>query len=137
MMHDFKAPGVGPLNSMALGFYEQWVNGHRAIAHGGDTVWFHSYLWLFPDADVVVYISMNSAGAQGDSGTIRTTMFHKSADRYLPGSAATPAQVDATTAAHHAQLMVGNYTTSRGSFTNFISLFRLLERNNKRQLQSP
>src|SRR3546814_18663072 len=50
MMHDFKAPGVGPLNSMALGFYEQWVHGHRAIAHGGDTVWFYSYLWLFPDS---------------------------------------------------------------------------------------
>src|SRR5690606_15450748 len=28
MMHDFRAPGVGPLNTMALGFYEQWVNGH-------------------------------------------------------------------------------------------------------------
>ena len=40
LMHDYKAPGVGPLNSMALGFYEQWVNGHRAIAHGGDTEWF-------------------------------------------------------------------------------------------------
>src|SRR3546814_16301419 len=39
LMHEFKAHGVGPLNSMALGFYEQWVNGQRAIAHGGDTVW--------------------------------------------------------------------------------------------------
>src|SRR3546814_825772 len=57
MMHEFKAPGVGPLNSMALGFYEQWVNGQRAIAHGGDTVWFHSYLWLFPDADTGVFRS--------------------------------------------------------------------------------
>src|SRR3546814_10289034 len=52
MMHDFYAPGTGPLNTMALGFYEQWVNGHRAIAHGGDTEWFHSYLWLFPDAEI-------------------------------------------------------------------------------------
>src|SRR3546814_19356393 len=87
MMHDFKAPGVGPLNSMALGFYEQWVNGHRAIAHGGDTVWFHSYLWLFPDADVGVYISMNSAGAQGDAGAVRSALFHNFADPYLPGPA--------------------------------------------------
>lgn len=124
-MHDFKAPGVGPLNSMALGFYEQWVNGHRAIAHGGDTVWFHSYLWLFPDADIGVYISMNSAGKQGDAGAIRSALFHKFADRYLPGTEK-PGQVDAKTAAQHAQLMVGNYISSRGSFTNFMSLFGLL-----------
>ncbi len=124
-MHDFKAPGVGPLNSMALGFYEQWVNGHRAIAHGGDTVWFHSYLWLFPDADIGVYISMNSAGTQGDAGAIRSALFHKFADRYLPG-ADKPGQVDAKTAKEHAQLMVGHYISSRGSFTNFMSLFGLL-----------
>ncbi len=106
-MHDFKAPGVGPLNSMALGFYEQWVNGHRAIAHGGDTVWFHSYLWLFPDADIGVYISMNSPGKAGDAGAVRSALFHKFADRYLPGTEK-PGQVDAKTAAQHARMMVGN-----------------------------
>lgn len=125
MMHDFKAPGVGPLNSMALGFYEQWVNGHRAIAHGGDTVWFHSYLWLFPDADIGVFISMNSAGKAGDAGAVRSALFHKFADRYLPGTA-TPGAVDAKTARQHAQMMVGHYESSRGSFTNFMSLFGLL-----------
>ena len=126
MMHDFKAPGVGPLNSMALGFYEQWVNGHRAIAHGGDTVWFHSYLWLFPDADTGVYISMNSAGKDGAAGAVRSALFHKFADRYLPEPAEKPAQVDAKTAREHAEMMVGNYISSRGSFTNFMSLFGLL-----------
>ncbi|WP_428627285.1 serine hydrolase [Sphingopyxis sp.] len=124
-MHDFKAPGVGPLNSMALGFYEQQVNGHRAIAHGGDTVWFHSYLWLFPDADIGVFISMNSAGKAGDAGAVRSALFHKFADRYLPGTG-TPGVVDAKTAREHAQMMVGHYTSSRGSFTNFLSLLGLL-----------
>ena len=125
MMHNYKAPGVGPLNSMALGFYEQWVNGHRAIAHGGDTVWFHSYLWLVPDADIGVYISMNSPGQAGDAGAVRSALFHKFADRYLPGTEK-PGTVDAKTAAAHAQLMVGHYVSSRGSFTNFFSLFGLL-----------
>ena len=74
LMHEFKAPGVGPLNSMALGFYEQWVNGQRAIAHGGDTVWFHSYLWLFPDADTGVFISMTSPGKDGAAGAGSNTM---------------------------------------------------------------
>src|SRR3546814_15850296 len=76
MMHEFKAPGVGPLNSMALGFYEQWVHGQRAIAPGGDTVWFHPTPWLFPDADTGVFISMNSAGKDGAArGGVRA-LFH-------------------------------------------------------------
>ncbi|NIJ37130.1 CubicO group peptidase (beta-lactamase class C family) [Sphingopyxis panaciterrae] len=125
MMHDFKAPGVGPLNSMALGFYEQWVNGHRAIAHGGDTVWFHSYLWLFPDADIGVFVSMNSAGKEGAAGAVRSALFHKFADRYLPGEEK-PGQVDAKTARQHAAMMAGHYVSSRGSFTNFLSLLGLL-----------
>jgi hypothetical protein len=124
LMHDFKAPGVGPLNSMALGFYEQWVNGHRAIAHGGDTRWFHSYLWLFPDANIGMFVSMNSAGKEGTAGAIRSALFHKFADRYLPGPAET-GQVDAKTAQEHAKLMVGRYVSSRGSFTNFMSLLGL------------
>src|SRR3546814_11950847 len=37
-----------------------------------------------------------------------------------------PAQVDAKTAREHAEMMVGNYVSSRGSFTNFMSLFGLL-----------
>jgi CubicO group peptidase (beta-lactamase class C family) len=124
MMHDYKAPGVGPLNSMALGFYEQWVNGHRAIAHGGDTVWFHSYLWLFPDSDIGLYISMNAPGQAGDAGAVRSALFHKFADRYLPGTEK-PGTVDAKTAKAHAQMMVGHYVSSRGSFTNFLSLLGL------------
>jgi CubicO group peptidase (beta-lactamase class C family) len=125
-MHDFKAAGVGPLNSMALGFYEQWVNGRRAIAHGGDTVWFHSYLWLFPESDIGIFLSMNAQGRDGATGAVRSALFHKFADRYLPGPPEKPSQVDAATARDHARMMVGNYVSSRGSFTNFFSLFGLL-----------
>lgn len=125
MMHDYKAAGIGPLNRMALGFYEQWVNGHRAIAHGGDTVYFHSYLWLFPDSDIGLYISMNSAGKEGAAQAIRSALFHKFADRYLP-SATVKSQVDAETARAHAQMLAGNYASSRGAFTNFMSLLGLL-----------
>lgn len=125
LMHDYKAPGVGPLNSMALGFYEQWVNGHRAITHGGDTRWFHSYLWLFPDANIGMFVSMNGAGKEGASGAIRSALFHKFADRYLPGPTEA-GQVDAKMAQEHARAMVGRYVSSRGSFTNFMSLLGLL-----------
>lgn len=127
MMHDFHGPRVGPLDTMALGFYEQTVNGHRAIAHGGDTAWFHSYLWLFPDSDIGLFVSMNSGGQAGAAGAVRSALFHKFADRYLPAAApATTGTVDEATARQHARMMAGNYVSSRGSFTNFLSLLGLM-----------
>lgn len=127
MMHDYRAPGVGPLNTMALGFYEQWVNGRRAIAHGGDTEWFHSYLWLFPDADIGLYVSLNSAGKEGAAHAIRNGLFHQFADRYLPATGRPDTRkVDAVTARTHAALLAGHYVSSRGSFTNFMSVLGLL-----------
>ncbi|RYD59786.1 MAG: class A beta-lactamase-related serine hydrolase [Sphingomonadales bacterium] len=125
MMHDFRGPALGPLNTMALGFYEQRVNGQRAIGHGGDTQWFHSYLWLFPESDVGLYVSMNSGGSEGAAGAVRSGLFHKFADRYLPGEEKL-GKVDDATAKQHAQLLAGDYVSSRGSFTNFMSLIGLL-----------
>lgn len=124
-MHDYRAPGVGPLNTMALGFYEQWVNGHRAIGHGGDTEWFHSYLWLFPEADIGLFVSVNSAGKDGAAGALRSGLFHEFADRYLPGPTPT-GRVDEETAREHAAMLAGHYVSSRGAFTNFMSVLGLL-----------
>lgn len=124
-MHDYRAPGVGPLNTMALGFYEQWVNGRRAIGHGGDTEWFHSYLWLFPEADIGLFVSVNSAGKEGAAQALRSALFHEFADRYLPGPEAT-GRVDPETAREHAAMLAGHYVSSRGSFTNFMGLLGLL-----------
>lgn len=124
-MHNYRAPGVGPLNTMALGFYEQQVNGRRAIAHGGDTQWFHSDLWLFPEEGLGVFIAMNSSGVEGASGAIRSNLFHAFADRYLPGEDP-QTRVDEQTAREHAAMIAGNYVSSRGSYTNFMRLLGLL-----------
>lgn len=124
-MHDYRAPNIGPLSTMALGFYEQWANGHRAIGHGGDTGWFHSYLWLFPKENIGLYISMNSTGKEGAAQAVRSALFQKFADRYLPVKADFTS-IDEETAKKHAEMMAGYYVMSRGSFTNFMSLFGLL-----------
>lgn len=125
-MHDFRAPNIAPLSTMALGFYEQFANGHRAIAHGGDTEWFHSDLWLFPDDDIGLYVSMNSLGEGGAAHALRAALFHEFADRYLPGADPAAGRVDAAAARQHAQMLVGHYVSSRGSKTNFVSLLGLL-----------
>ena len=49
LMHSTANVPIPGLNGMALGFYQHNVNGHRVIAHGGDTNAFHSDLHLFID----------------------------------------------------------------------------------------
>lgn len=124
-MHNFRAPGLGPLNTMALGFYEQVVNGYRSISHGGDTDHFHSDLWIFPDLHTGVFISMNSPGKEAAAYGLRGTIIHAFADRYFPDRRSFK-PLDQATQREHAAMVAGTYVSSRGSFTNFMSLFGLL-----------
>ncbi|HZW18659.1 MAG TPA: serine hydrolase [Luteimonas sp.] len=126
MMHTTGQASVGPLNRMMLGFYETSVNGHRAIAHGGDTQWFHSDLQLFPDDGIGVFVSMNSSGRDGATGHIRNALARGFADRYLPGKPAPAKGVPAEDAKQHARQIAGTYTSSRRPESNFMSLVNLL-----------
>jgi CubicO group peptidase (beta-lactamase class C family) len=123
-MHRTLLTILPPLNRMALGFYETNINGHNVIAHGGDTQWFHSYLHLFLDEGIGLYVSMNSAGKQGASGSIRTALFEQFADRYLPGPDPS-GEVDPETARAHAAMMAGTYQVSRRVETTFLAALNL------------
>ena len=62
---------------MALGFYQHNINGRRVIAHGGDTVAFHSDLHLFLDEGVgpVRVVQQPRQGRHNDvasRGAVRT-----------------------------------------------------------------
>ena len=72
-------------NRMVLGFYETDINGHRVIAHGGDTQWFHCDLHLFLDDGVGLFISMNSPGKDGAARLIREALFERVRRSLLPG----------------------------------------------------
>tara|TARA_B100000378_G_scaffold132425_1_gene106990 strand:- start:1480 stop:3456 length:1977 start_codon:yes stop_codon:yes gene_type:complete len=130
-MQDYRAPGLGPLNTMALGFYEQTINGQRSVSHGGDTDFFHSDLWLFPGSDLGMFISMNSAGKDAAAYGLRGTIMHEFADRYFPyePNPADIAPIDAETARQHAQMLAGTYVSSRGFFTSWLSVLGLLDSN--------
>lgn len=125
-MHSTGQASVGPLNRMMLGFYETTVNGHRAIAHGGDTTLFHSDLELFLDDGIGIFVSMNSSGRDGATGVIRGALVRGFADRYLPGPEARPPSLDAAQAKLHAQQMAGHYDSSRRAQSNLLSLANLL-----------
>ncbi|MET0653964.1 MAG: serine hydrolase domain-containing protein [Pseudoxanthomonas sp.] len=125
-MHTTGQASVGPLNRMMLGFYETTVNGHRAIAHGGDTMYFHSDLELFLDDGVGIFVSSNSSGRDGATGIIRGALVRGFADRYLPGPKTRPATLDAAQAKLHTQQMVGHYDSSRRPQSNLLSLVNML-----------
>jgi CubicO group peptidase (beta-lactamase class C family) len=116
------------LNGNALGFYQQNVNGHRVIAHAGDTDFFHSDLNLFIDDGVGVFISVNARGKEGLGEFIRNSLFDGFADRYFPAAAPPPTStVDAATARKHASMIAGAYTTTRRSDSTFLSVIGLLQ----------
>lgn len=124
-MHGTALTILPRVNRMMLGFYETNYNGRRVIGHGGDTQWFHSYLHLFIDDGVGLYVSVNSLGKDGAAGTIRSLLFQEFADRYLPGPAP-DGKVDEKTAAEHARMIAGRYNNSRRMETTFMSLLNLV-----------
>jgi hypothetical protein len=125
MMHTTPLTILPAVNRMLLGFYETNRNGHRAIAHGGDTFWFHSDLHLFIDDGVGIFISMNSPGKSGAAGPIRTAVFEQFADRYFP--APEPSErLDPKTAEAHAKLVAGTYDNSRRSTSSFFTITDLV-----------
>lgn len=126
LMQDYRAPGILGLNRMALGFYEQTINGHRAIGHGGDTTLFHSNLVLFPEAGLGIYISMNSSGSGGATSAIRSALVQGFAKRYLTDAAPATVALDEAESRARAAEIAGNYVVSRGSKTNFLSLLGLI-----------
>ena len=124
-MHRTLAPGIGPLNRMALGFYQSSLNGHTIIAHGGDTEIFHSDLNLYIDDGVGIYVSLNSLGRDGAAHVLRATLLRNFADRYFPGPAPS-GQVSPDLAKAHAQMLAGTYVSSRGSDSNWASVVDFL-----------
>lgn len=126
-MHSTALTMIPHLPRMELGFYEQPINGHQVISHGGDTEFFHSYLWLYPDDHVGLFISMNSAGKEGGAHTIRQQLFELFSDRYFPEAAQPESKVDEATAAHDAKLMAGSYENTRRADTNFLDLLNLIQ----------
>jgi CubicO group peptidase (beta-lactamase class C family) len=125
MMHSGGYTIMPPLNKVALGFYENNTNGRRVIAHGGDTLAFHSDLHLFLDDGVGVFISLNSTGKEGAAVVIREELFRSFADRYFPGPDYT-GQVDPKLSAEHARMVAGAYRASRRAETSLFAFSGLL-----------
>lgn len=127
LMHTRITRGMPDLNGIGLGFYQQDMNGHRAVGHGGDTNMFHSELYLLPDDGIGLYISVNSPGRHDQGKWLRERLYQGFADRYLPDTRPQGATgVDQATAEAHARMMAGAYRSTRREDATFMSVLQLL-----------
>lgn len=116
------ALAAGP--RMGLGWFDESRNGHRVVGHGGDTQVFHSHLQLWPDEATGLYLSLNSTGTDGAAYHLREELLDEFADRYFPADPApTPAAggVEPATRAAHAAALAGNYESTRGFHSTFLT----------------
>ena len=128
MMHGIASRPFSALSPMAYGFYHDDLNGHRIVAHGGDTGVFHSNLELIVDADTGVFISMNSAGQGRAVSIIRRGFMREFMNRYFPAPMTAPLAT-LPTAKADGEKLVGAYVVSRrgdATFTRVLGIFQPL-----------
>ncbi|HMD08415.1 MAG TPA: serine hydrolase domain-containing protein [Candidatus Acidoferrum sp.] len=121
-MHARQAGWPPSMNAMCLGFYEQWLDGHRSIGHGGDTVSFHSNLHLILDANVGLFVSYNSPGRVEIDP--RGYLFESFMGRYFPSAPSNEPTL--ATAARDASSVAGTYEVSRRFETNVLAVTTVL-----------
>lgn len=103
------------LDGNAHGFWEKTWNGLRMIEHGGDTIYFHSQLVLFPEYNLGYFVSMNTGGARSD---LRNNLLKSFLERYF----ARPLPPDPEPFPdfkQRAQRLAGSYLFSRAVATKF------------------
>lgn len=77
LMHSVLFQADDRLGGMAHGFYEQYINGHRLVGHGGDTFQFHTDMMIDQAENLGIFVSYQTyAGAQGRSEFINTFYDH-------------------------------------------------------------
>lgn len=103
------------LDGNAHGFWEKTWNGLRMIEHGGDTIYFHSQLVLFPGYNLGYFVSMNTGGARS---SLRENLLKSFLERYFPRPFP-PDPEPSPDFKQRAQQVAGSYLFSRAVVTKF------------------
>jgi CubicO group peptidase (beta-lactamase class C family) len=112
------------INGLGLTFMEYCMNPVRVIAHGGDTVYFHSDMVLVPDAHVGYFISYNSLGKNVGGG--RGEVWRTFVNRYFPISGVPKVEVDPNTTKSDGRAVSGVYDGTRRGETTLLKILALL-----------
>lgn len=120
LMHDTVTALDPRQNGSALGFYEQSRNGLRIISHGGDTIAFHSALYLIPSEKLGFFVSYNSAGR--DNTSPRAGLWLSFLDRYYPH---VPPPAAALKDKSIGEAVAGQYITTRRAESTLLRMMSI------------
>jgi CubicO group peptidase (beta-lactamase class C family) len=109
------------LNGIGFVFFDYSTNGQHIVGHGGDTLWFHSDLYLFTEAHVGLFISYNSAGVPRPISS-RVELERAFLDRYFPDTRPAAKAVDLVVAREDGLAAAGVYQTTRRAETTLLKL---------------
>jgi CubicO group peptidase (beta-lactamase class C family) len=109
---------------LGITFIEYLPNPVRVIAHGGDTVYFHSDMVLVPEAHVGYFLSYNSLGKNVGGG--RGEVWRTFLNRYFPSPGEPKVDVDPNTAKSDGRAVSGVYDGTRRGETTFLKILALL-----------
>jgi CubicO group peptidase (beta-lactamase class C family) len=121
LMHSRQFSPSPHVAGSGLGFYEEYVNGHRLIGHGGDLLFFHTNLMLIPDANVGIFVSYNTAGSLPIDN--RGDLIRQFMNRYFP--AKLPDVKSPDDFMQHVAKYAGTYRENRHSYTKVEKLFAM------------
>src|SRR5437762_1128340 len=111
-------PGLG------ITFMEYLIDPVRIIAHGGDTVYFHSDMILVTDAHVGYFLSYTSVGK--DVGGGRGEVWRSFVNRYFPSAGQTKVDVDPNMAKSDRRAVGGLYDGTRRAETTLLRILALV-----------
>jgi hypothetical protein len=113
------------LTGLGITFMEYLIDPVRIIAHGGDTVYFHSDMILVPDAHFGYFLSYNTLGK--DVGGGRAEVWRTLVNRYFPAASQPKADFDPSAATSDGRAVSGFYAGTRRAETTFLKILALLD----------
>lgn len=108
------------IDGMAHGFFENTVNDLRIISHGGDTILFHTGLFLIPEQNVGLFISTNSTGG----AAVYEDVMRAFVDHYYPVEVAAALQPPSDFIERITPYL-GSYTMARSNQTTYEKVLAL------------
>ncbi|MDZ7689481.1 MAG: serine hydrolase [Halobacteriales archaeon] len=116
-MHEGRFTNHPAINSVGYGFYEIDRDGTRMVGHNGATIMFHSMMSLFPDENIGVFVSYNTATAGG----VHASLMDAFVEEYVPTEEAETLEPDGVPT--RADELEGWYRTTRISETTYEKFF--------------
>lgn len=127
LMHSPLYSPAPQMGGMAYGFFYNSINGQYTLTHGGDTMLFHSYMVLFPESNVGIYVSTNGTAGNVVAENLITTFIN----RYFPAGESTPLIPTSDFVSRETQY-AGTYYLARSNFTTFEKFISLMSSVNVR-----